>query len=792
MRSHLTRSVFRAILANEPCSHSQCQRQLLLSLPRRSVGRLHPSPIQSRTLFGLPIDLKPETQRRQGQDNSTDPGLVHMVNLSKALQQRSRPPSPAVLAKAFQDFISARLEYPGKLTDFHARFLLGTFEHLQKQKGASDDELEGSDPAFLPETLEDILLVLSEAECDPLSYPSVQQLARLVFQELEENEGYPSAETVEAYITVLSATGAPDQARSLVEKFWEQLAEENGTSCWLAVLKGYARQGVKQEVDKAVARLSEFGVSFDQAMHEEVTLCMINENRTEEAKIFYERGISGDRPPTAATNLAIFKMAVFIPEHGWAEQLFESMSQDPPSETLDALLLWSVVKGHDAEQLNEKLEAIISKDPGLRDALTISSFNNLVEYANHIGDHLHAEAYASLAHQWGLQPDAQTYLLLLQTRMLSGNSSGIVEPLQRLADEDALDNIDVSLLNRLVISLTADKRVEVERDLIISIVDRLVERSVRLDPQTLESICRMLLHNNDLDAASEILRPQLDSYNMEERTKIREAFLRFILDPKQDDEIVWETYELVKLAFPETSVKQRTAVMNGFFRRKRTDLACLVFGHMRQNEDFRRRPKPDTYARCFQGIARSADRKSLELVHNMLKLDLEVELDTRILNGLMLAYAACEMPEKSLNFFQDILHSDEGPSNNSIAIFLRVCETHHDGVEEAMKMMDKLKHLEIYISRRVYTAYIGALAGQREFERAAEAIRTMEAQTGYTPTGFTIATFYNAMPYPYWKDQVEEWAQSAFPELWKEVEGFGYTEDEDGTRNYNIDRDLHV
>lgn len=678
---------------------------------------------------------------------------MHMVNLSKALQQRSRPPPPAVLAKAFQDFISSRLEYPGTLTDFHVRFLLGTFEHLQKQREASDELTEQLDPVFQPETLEGVLIVLAEEECDPLSHKSVQQLARLVFQELQENEHVDiTAEVLEAYVTVLSATGAPGQARVLVEKFWKELPKENGTSCWLTIMKGYARQGINEEVGKVVKRMSKYGVPFDQATHEEITLAMVKENRLGEAKMVYEKGIAGNSTPTVAATLAVFKLALFSSDTAWAEQVFNTLPRDPSPETRDAFLLWSAVQGQNAEQISQQLEGMISRTPELKDSLTISSFNDLIEYSNRANDPTNAEVYASLAEHWDLEPDAQTNLLLLQARIFAGDSGGVLKSLRKLADEDALDDIDLSLMNKLVIALATSTRVAAERDLIVSLVDRLVERSVRLDPQTLEALCRMLLYNNDLDSASEVLRPQLDSYNMEERTTIREAFLRFILDPKPEDDTVWEAYELLKVAFPETGVKQRTAIMNGFFRRRRTDLACLVFGHMRQNEDFERRPKPDTYARCFQGIARSADEDSLHLVHNMLKLDLEVELDTRILNGLMLAYGACGKPQKSMNFFQDILHSDEGPSNNSIAIFLRICETHHNGTEEAMKMMEKLKSLEIYISRRVYTSYIGALAGQCEFERAAEAIRTMESQTSYSPTGFTFVTpkylSLSLFPYP--------------------------------------------
>jgi hypothetical protein len=117
----------------------------------------------------------------------------------------------------------------------------------------------------------------------------------------------------------------------------------------------------------------------------------------------------------------------------------------------------------------------------------------------------------------------------------------------------------------------------------------------------------------------------------------------------------------------------------------------------------------------------------------MLKLDLEVDLDTRIRNALMLAYAGCEQPEQSMEVFREILQSKEGPSHKTITIFFRVCETHYDGVQEAMKMMQKVKLLEIDVDRAMYTAYIQALAAHREFDRATEAIENMESQTRQGP-----------------------------------------------------------
>lgn len=272
---------------------------------------------------------------------------------------------------------------------------------------------------------------------------------------------------------------------------------------------------------------------------------------------------------------------------------------------------------------------------------------------------------------------------------------------------------------------------------ISSLLDPLFQDNVRLDPTTVAALTHMLLYRHDWEAISELLRPRLGTYDDEGKGVVRNVITDFILDSSQKDEDVWDVYELLKLAFPQTAVSVRTEIMCGFFERKRSDLAVLVFGHMRQAEDPRRRPKPDTYARCFQGIARNSDATNLELVHNMLKLDLEVNLNTRIQNGLMLAYAACEMPEKSMEIFRQILQSDEGPSQKTIGIFFKVCEKHHNGAQEAIKMLEKIKKVGLEVDRRLFTGYIEAVAAQCEFDLATTGIDKMQAETGVPPTSTT-------------------------------------------------------
>lgn len=49
-------------------------------------------------------------------------------------------------------------------------------------------------------------------------------------------------------------------------------------------------------------------------------------------------------------------------------------------------------------------------------------------------------------------------------------------------------------------------------------------------------------------------------------------------------------------------------------------------------------------------------------------------------------------------------------------------------------------------------------------------------------TGNRIGLFYNAIPYQYWKDEIEAWAKANFPDSWADLENLKRTEHEEGLK----------
>lgn len=739
MQSHLTRRVFRAILNNEPLHSQRCRHCLAHTIPSCRPRRPALSYInhgQRRGFLAFNMASPPESEQRSTILPS-ETGLKAMRDLEYSLADKSRGPSNNVLTKAFKGFFGVRAETPGFITGFQAHLLNVTWEHLKAQQ----EELEPEDWAaiFSTESLENILFVLSEAACLPESRGSILNLAHSAFMELCADHGFGpdevSRHALVAYVSLLSLNGNPEKAQEVVEKFWDKLRKAK-PSPWLVVMKGFALQDNRKEMKLTAGRLQRDGRAFDPDSHEEITKFFIDQGLLNAVQIIYECPISNGQEPTFAAKEAVIKHALCKSRTrtAWAKPIYKSIAQRPIAETMDIALLWEAAQRKSALKISETAKDWIAKDPAAQASLTISCVNDLIRFAIAWDNPQLAAEFAGLAPQWRLQPDLQTKLLQLETCWLADDLNGVLGLLQDLPDLSSIALENLPLMNKLVTMLCWSDQEDILFNQISGLLEPLLENNVRLEGKTIAALTRLLLYRHDWEAVSELLRPRLGSYESDEATIIRNVLTDYILDGTQGTDDAWAAYSLLRLAFPETGAPMRTDIMDAFFQRDRSDLACLVFGHMRQSEDPKRRPKSFAYARCFQGIARTGDAKNLELVHNMLKLDTEVDLNTQVRNGLMLAYSSCEMAEKSMELFREILLSDEGPTHRTIAIFFKACESHHNGVQEALKMMKKAKDLEIGIDRRIYTTYIVALATHCEFELATEALGNMHAETGYTPS----------------------------------------------------------
>jgi hypothetical protein len=803
--SHLTRGVFRAILANQPYVVRGCRRALgtrtkPLSNHPRTAYALH----QKRHLFGINFGTtRKGFEGARGSAANVELALGKLVDLVRARRSQSRIPPENEVVDAFRFLFASMVESPRRLTRNDVFLATEAFKHLQER-----GHILGSDPKtnLSEEDLRSVLLALASSTGHDRFRTDARILATQVFDALKDRSA--TAQDIDhpvdhgrhdargsllvTYITVLSKTGSAEEALDLLRKS-PTSSERASLPMWTAVLKGLANEGRIQEFWEVMQEVQDTVGPLDAVSQETLATHFAQHDEISALKKVFALPLEDLQVPTTPTLIKVVDCAMRNGEEEWAGKAVNLLQQRTDSgDMAGTLVVWHATHDPGVKHMRQVIQQL--SDRGVTDAVSMKTMNRLIEYAYTQHSAETASQYMDLAQSMGLHPDGRTRTLQLDYDLKQGNRTAAAQTFELLSREDVpIDRSDVPVLNHYISSLSFSADPEYIH--LMQIVDHLLSTGADLEAEAIAGLCHVFLQKDELEEATGLLRHRVDSYPRDDRARISAVFQQFITDLSIKDQRAFNAYELFRHAFPETPITERVAIMQSFFARKRPDLACLVFGHMRQREDLSARPTPAAYAKCFEGIASCKDIDGLQMVYNMLKLDLEVEQTTRIHNGLMAAYTECQQPFVAIiDHFWKIMESREGPTLSSFILALRACEKWiPQGGHEARQIMALMQSFNLVITKEVYDAYVGALAGQSEFENTVELIEEMERDIGESPDALTIGTFYNAIPWQYRKDEVEKWARKAYPEVWADLESYGDVIDEEWEiRYFKIDRSVDM
>jgi len=675
-----------------------------------------------------------------------------MQQLSDRLRKGERTPPREELAQAFVDLFKSKQNQSLPLEDIQAEHALATFEHLQKSYNVEGYGL----------TSEEVRMALKvlRRPSTKAQYKMYNKLARVLFEELkkrretfmnDEEPRKPPEKDVMPFVQIMSQCGDALYARDLIEDHWDLCLKNLRVSPWSMVLEGLIREGKGEELQKTINIMQSHDVPFDPKVHQIITAYYATiQGDMAMTKKWYEHPIAFGRLssalaeddmltfgklPTAHTDAAVLKLCIKNNELDWGDTIFKSLLEKNPEDrwSWNIIFQWAAAKGRSVDEIERMMQVMVRRTEERGHTLhpDMDIINGLVELANSRNDPYTAERYVALGQKLGFQSNARTYLLQLDYRIKVGDLGGARTAYARLQGEEVPNNEDLPLVNRLIVSLCAEKRQDY--DVIMGLVEDLSERKARFEPDTVAALSIIHLQRSEMDDMVDLLNTHAFHYGLEKRATISEVLLSHCLDPATPTSRAWDTYNILRQTFTETDIPTRTTLMHNFFTRERSDMATHVFGHMRQQQIKSLRPNVSTYAQCLSGIARAGDGESLATVHNMMKLDSEIEPNTQLYNALMLGYSSCDKVSHALEFWEDIVHSREGPSYASIQIALRSCERAPFGERVARDIWGRLKRFEIEVTREIYAAYVGAFAGHNMFNECVRLIDNAEKEANYKP-----------------------------------------------------------
>ena len=734
MRSQLTRHVFRQVVRNEIYSTTQSWFPTTHHCLRARRDPALPT-IPLRTFFGFG-----RKQKRKPKPINYEPGFEKMMDLSRLLSMGVRTPPSQQLAQAFVEFFHSKQKVALALEDIQAQYALETFRHLQ---------MTYTEVPNFGLTSEELRMALSVLKIvgrhKTYKYKAHNELAKMMFEELKKrremmtDDQEPTvsfSQDLLPFIQIMARFDDALYARDLTEKYWAEFLKHAKVSPWPRILKGLIRENKVEEVQRTINIMQEYNIPFDPNVHEAITVFYAGlQANMEMTKKWYPHPIAGGGTPTNHTKATVLKLCINRNEFDWGDPIFKSLVEETEEESIpwNVIFQWAAAKGRSVDEIERMMEVMVRRqeERGMTLSLDMNTINGLIELANSRNDPYTAERYVALGQKWGFAPNARTYLLQLDYRIKVGDLGGARTAYARLRAEEPEDSEDLPLLNKLIVALCAER--SPNHDATMGLVEDLVERRARFEPETVAALSRYYLQRGELEDLVDLLNTHAFHYGLSQRAMISKVLISDIVDHATPVSRAWETYNILRQTFSEIDITTRTSLMQHFFSCGRPDMATHVFGHMRQQPIKSLRPTISTYVACFSGIAKEGDLESLRIVHNMVKLDAEIEPNTQLKSALMLAYTKCKDHGTARDFWDDIVHSTEGPSYASIQIALMVCESLPYGERVAKDIWGRLKRFEIEVTREIYAAYVGSLAGHNLFGECVKLINDAEKRVGSKP-----------------------------------------------------------
>lgn len=747
-----------------------------------------------------------------------------MQQLSDVLRLGLRPPPTNHVVQQFKNFVSYRAEAAESTTDLHIEYALKTFQYLQSigREGRSPLDVD-----TLGKAMRAVAKQLPATRgFDPgrgnknERYKRSLHLAQLLYAELaaRKDEAAGTAfdfvqDVPHLYTRIISERGPPAQSLEFILELLEESDQHRQhRPIWRNALKCAARTGQDAPIVRVLGLMAKYNIPYDESAQVTIIKQFIDQDDFDAVKRWYLRPLrpvdTQGAPPKASTGLVtqaatdVFWLCLQRGDLEFAAQIVHSLmakadtNQVPNGRDWMLIFAWGAVNKKSVAELQEMMNVMRARCERTNTPFTIkmSTFNALIKVAIMRDDTYMAEKYLAMATSMQCQPDYNTHILMMDHRLKHADIEGALDAYHALQKVVLpVDNPDIKAANRLVLAMLQQPT---PHKSMFDIVMDLVDRHARLEPPVVTALSMFHLHKDELHDAIDLIRTHAWQFTTDERASIKNEIADFCMNPDVGPEQAWDSYVVLNELFEhETSRGSRQQIMSKLFQQGRPDLAVHVFGHLRQSHLPERRPTNESYTMCFEGIAATGgDQEIFQIVHNMLKLDHNVDPDTRIYNAIMLVHIAAGNSTEAFYVWEDVALSREGPTYNSFRIALVATEEGFVGLEAAKAIWEKVHESQVALTPDLYISYAWALARLGALDEALSLLEEMARKLKQSPNAAGLAVLWNVSREPGEKASVAKWAQLHHPQIWSEVEALP-TRKTDGLiqeKAYDVPRGLRA
>ena len=743
MRSTLTRHVFRQLLHERPIRHALCVRRSRnhhgsIACHRVNVGR-----VQRRTLF-----WSSAVPNRAAPPHDVIPGLGRLREIQERLSQGLRPPAVEEVRAALRAFLDHKGSRSLKVLDTEVETALAVAQHVHSVRPeAGMFELKEREQQQFDSLMRALLPAAGARNREAyvqlagLLYEDSLAQRRRKLEHTPEKHGELLSLAHRPYFSVLAQCGEGALMRKILEEQVEKGRHLfHSSQFWGLAVLGYAMGRDDEGIQDTISAMQRLQIKVFPWTQQQIMTTYAGQLNMEGIKKWYEMPLENEQAPTTTSHIAILEACIATRDLAFGKYISDRIVlEELEKPQWDVVLRWSAAIGKGVDEIERLMGVMIvvgqKNEVDLRP--DIDTINAIVKDANLRGDAYTAERLMNLAERRGMLPNAKTRMLQIEYRLSVKDFEGARLAYQALQAHEVLENEDVPLINRLI--LKSCQREEPDEDEIMSYVSDLLDRKGAFEAEALAALSVFYLQRQQFHDVIDLLQANASRYQAEQRAYVRNVLVAFVCGPENTTEDAWDTYCILKETFDaELDKPTRVTIMDTFFARSSHEMAVHVFGHMRQANTRERRPDAATYAACFRGVARSQDAPALETVHNMLKLDAEVEAPTTALRAaLMRAHFECGSPRRALAVWDEVVFSREGPSYESIVTALEACQFAPRGGEYARALWGRLRRFRVEVTKEIADAYVAALAAQNLVGDATAVVQSMRQDLGAPPDAIT-------------------------------------------------------
>ncbi|KAG8428183.1 hypothetical protein J3459_005969 [Metarhizium acridum] len=757
---------------------------------RRSISR----PVVQRTFARTFLNALFQKPPREIRQPEYEPGWMQVMVWRSRMLDNLRPPPRKELIDALRKLMQSKLKRKIPLNSTQALQCRRLLEYLTTSDG--DDQHSKSLSSADLSMIRQVLLDIEPQERGGNHLEFAKSLYAVWSSGNYTGKARPPQLQWSYFIKMLCEYGGSEEALLMLKSKWADpsyhayLVKEDRLLA--SVARGLAREGKEAELVELVNYAMAHGVPYDATIQAVMVRYFANNDKVTETQYWFSQSIN-QKYSQAQVYRDIASFARRNDLQDWAGPLILELGQSQPKRKhWDAILQSILLLGRSLAEVEAMMGHMVDRNGAL--APTISTINGLLTVAIETQDSELGEGILALCAKRGLAPNGETYLRLLRLRLEAVDLKGAQRAFEQVKHFEPWNNENGSDLfddfrrssNKYLTLLS--RQTPPDFKTILALLDALEEEQMLLDPETVAALCVKFLENDQHFDVMDLLSLHSFLYSEQQREVVQRSFVAFCLDKATSTSRAWGAYQLLQQFFQDTSYELRMKLISSFFDRKRPDMASHVFGHMRQHRNKTYHPTMDTYILYLEGVAQNPDPEGLVMIHNMLKMDTTIQPNTKLYTGLMLAYAACDKPTTSLDFWNEIIQSREGPSYASLQAVFWALEKKSGGDKQAREIWERIERMDLEVPPAVYNAYVGAVAGSGNEKEVRGLIMNMASYVGSEPDSMTLAIAHNALPGQELQANYRDWVKKKYRATWAELDKVGRRLNEYGLCQIKIKR----